>query len=346
MSNQINRIYFYIKKNKKIIPSKNQELNKLAKNKLDQIRLNIQENNIPNKYINNWENVSLYHPSGKIEKANSILIDPEEGAYNLKNKLNDLTGKQWVRYSCSWFIFNALAKDLKEERELDQNTQDHPATFSPTMISEFIQFFTKQGDNVFDPFLGIGSTTEACSRTGRVGFGTELNKKYYKLAVKRNPEFKKNIFNHDARKVSELNLPIMDFSISSPPYWDILNRSTKDFSSNRKKSGFDVNYSESELDIGNINDYNKFVDEVCNIYFSVYELLKPGAYIVIIVKNIKKDGKVYPLAWDMAIRLGKKYVLKDEKLWIQDKISLAPYGYPSAWASNILHHYCLILRKE
>ncbi len=27
----------------------------------------------------------------------------------------------------------------------------HPATYSPTMISDFISFFTKEGDNVLDP---------------------------------------------------------------------------------------------------------------------------------------------------------------------------------------------------
>ena len=78
----------------------------------------------------------------------------------------------------------------------------------------------------------------------------------------------------------------------------------------------------------------------------MYDILSDGAYITIIVKNIKKGGRMYPLAWDMARILSKKYVLKDEKIWIQDKIGLSPYGYPNSWASNILHHYCLILRKE
>jgi len=55
---------------------------------------------------------------------------------------------------------------------------------------------------------------------------------------------------------------------------------------------------------------------------------------------------MYPLAWDLARELSKRYILKDEKIWIQDKIGLSPYGYPHSWSSNILHHYCLILKKE
>ena len=61
---------------------------------------------------------------------------------------------------------------------------------------------------------------------------------------------------------------------------------------------------------------------------------------------IKKGGKFYPLAWDIAKLLSHKYELKDEKIWIQDKVGLAPYGYPYSWTANILHHYCIILRKE
>ena len=74
--------------------------------------------------------------------------------------------------------------------------------------------------------------------------------------------------------------------------------------------------------------------------------MKDGGYIVVIVKNVKKDGKFYPLAWDLARRLSEKFELKDERIWIQDKVALAPYGYPYSWTANILHHYCLILRKE
>ena len=126
----------------------------------------------------------------------------------------------------------------------------------------------------------------------------------------------------------------------------MLNRSTDGFKRDREEKGLGVNYSNSLLDIGNIDDYDVFLREVCSVYLKLYDLMKDGTYICIIVKNIKKNGKMYPLAWDIARELGKKYVLKDEKLWIQDEIGLSPYGYPFTWASNILHHYCIILRKE
>ena len=79
-----------------------------------------------------------------------------------------MTGKEWTKFTCSWFVFNALASDLKEEKMLNHETEEHPATYSPTMVSEFIKYFTKEGDTVIDPFAGIGSTLVACVSRGRL----------------------------------------------------------------------------------------------------------------------------------------------------------------------------------
>lgn len=341
-----NPVYFYYKNSsREIEPYPNTESQELARKKLIDI-FNDYNDRIPSVYKENWESVKLYHPAGDVEKAQAIMLNTEDGAYDLRNKINCLTGKEWTKFTCSWFIFNALQSDLKEERAVTQDTQAHPATFSPTMVSDFIKFFTKEGDTVLDPFAGIGSTLAACRRTGRTGYGIELNSKYFDIIKKRTPEFKDNIFNMDCRQLDEINLPEINYSISSPPYWDVLNRSTDGFKKRREERGLDVSYSEELNDLGNIQSYDEFLKEVCSVYLKLYDVLKDGAYITIIVKNVKKKGKLYPLAWDMAHILAKKYVLKDERIWIQDKISLSPYGYPNSWASNIIHHYCLILRKE
>ena len=261
-----------------------------------------------------------------------------------KNKLNDLTGREWIKFIKSWFVFNALRSDLKEERQtLGGMGSDHPATFSPTMVSEFIEFFTKKGQTVLDPFLGIGTTLVACDRTGRKGVGIELTKKYAEMAKKRTDQ---KVIIGDAREVSKMGLPQIDYCITSPPYWNVLNRSTGGFKKDRDSKGLSTKYSDMGKDLGNIAAYDEFLDVMRDIFGQIHGLLKPGGYITVIVKNVKRDGKFYPLAWDLAKKLSDVYELKDEKIWIQDKVRLAPYGYPYAWTSNIIHHYCLILRKS
>lgn len=345
ITNESDEFYFYFKNSKReIVPIEDSELNLIAKKKIESILEKTID--LPSVFKENAETVKLYHPKGDIDKAHSLILNPKDGAYSLKNKLNHMTGKEWTKFTCSWFIFNALHSDLKEEREVTSNSEDHPATYSPTMISEFIKFFTKEGENVFDPFSGIGSTLVAAKRTGRIGYGTELSPKYFDIIAKRVPEFENNIFNVDCREIDKLDIPKIHYSISSPPYWNVLQRSTDGFIKEREDRQLDYKYSDSSDDLGNIDDYEIFLKEVCSVYFKLYEMLEDGAYITIIVKNVKKGGKLYPLAWDMARILSEKYTLKDEKIWIQDKIGLSPYGYPSSWASNILHHYCLVLRKE
>ena len=344
VSNSEPKIVFYKKEKSRIVPVLDSENVKLAKKRLKEIR-ELYWDRIPARFRDNWNDVALYAPNGNPVVATGLMLDPENGAYDVENKLNHLTGREWVRLSCSWFIFNALPSDLAEERTVAPESVNHPATFSPTMISDFIKLFTKEGDSVLDPFMGIGTSLVACRRTGRIGYGVELNPEFYETAKKLAPEFKKNMWNQSIENVEELNLPEISLIISSPPYWDVLNRSTKDFRTKRQSKNLKANYSESEDDLGNIADYEAFLSRLTAAYLKCAAFLRPGGFMVVIVKNVKKSGIVYPLAWDLAKRLSVALTLKDEKIWIQDKAALAPYGYPHGWASNILHHYCLIFQK-
>lgn len=346
---------FYKRENRQVVPVTDEKINLLAEEKLKEIFCDDEIfRTLPLKLRENFENVSLFHPGGEIHKATSLLLNPEEGAYSMKNKVNHLTGKEWTKFTKSWFVFDALHSDIKEEKEISSqiklNSDEHPATYSPTMTKSFVEFFTKEGEIVFDPFSGIGSTQVGAQRANRIGIGIELNPKYAKIANLRisKPSF---VINGNSLKLSTIlkkhKIDKIDFSISSPPYWDILNRSTGDFEKLRLKKSLDVNYSDNHVDdVGHIDDYQEFIDKCSEIYFQIYEFLKFGGYIVVIIKNVKKDGKHYPLAWDLAKKLMEKYELKDEKIWCQDKQSLSPFGYPFSWTSNIVHHYCLIFQKS
>ena len=81
------------------------------------------------------------------------------------------------------------------------------------------------------------------------------------------------IFNADSREMSSIDLPEIDFSISSP-YWDILNRSTNKFAKERNDKDLDVNYSNDINDLGNIEDYEEFIQKLSNVYLDVHKKLK------------------------------------------------------------------------
>jgi DNA modification methylase len=267
-----------------------------------------------------------------------------------RNRLNDLTTKQWIKFQKSWFIHNPPPRS--------KSVLQHPAKFPETLAREFIEFFTKAGQVVLDPMAGTGSTLVASLRAGRHSYGVELNPEY--AAIGRDllqqeaaeldvdpDKVTAQLITGDARRLSEFDIPKADYIFTSPPYWNMLHaRGSETQRERRSDEALDVVYSDSQADLGNIDNYQEFLEELVEIYRQLPQLLKPRAYATIIVKNIKKGGTIYPLAWDLARRLAEFLILKDEKIWCQDNVRLAPYGMGNAWVSNTFHHYCLQFRHE
>lgn len=268
------------------------------------------------------------------------------------NKLNDLDPKSWLKFQKSWFIHNPPPRK--------KGVLVHPAKFPETMAQEFIEFFTKRGQTVLDPMAGTGSTLVAALRAGRNSYGIELNPRYAEIAREIVGQEKARlaaatdsaglvaeVIQGDAAKAVEYPIPRVEYVLTSPPYWDMLHAKGAENQKKRRESGdLDVVYSDHPHDLGNIHDYEAFVSLLVEIYGGLKPLLQEKAYLTVIVKNVKKGGKIYPLAWDLARELGKVYTLKDEKIWMQDNQPLAPFGLGSAWVSNTFHHYCLQFRNE
>ncbi len=270
------------------------------------------------------------------------------------NRLNDLDTKTWIKFQKSWFIHNPPPR--KKEVLL------HPAKFPESLAQEFIEFFTKRDQVVLDPMVGTGSTLIAALRSNRNSYGIELNPQYAEIARQEILKERQSsgevasglasmVITGDASHAMELlaeqQVPQVDYVLTSPPYWDMLHaRGAQAQKARRMNENLDVVYSQDPADLGNVTDYEQFLTRLGQVYLDLQPILRPGAYMTIIVKNIKKGGRLYPLAWDLAHLLGQAYTLKDEKLWLQDDIRLAPYGMGSAWVSNTFHHYCLQFRKE
>jgi site-specific DNA-methyltransferase (adenine-specific) len=61
----------------------------------------------------------------------------------------------------------------------------HPGLTSLKLTERILEVFTKEGDLVFDPFSGVGTTAVACKTLGRNFIGTELNPEYIEVANQR-----------------------------------------------------------------------------------------------------------------------------------------------------------------
>src|SRR5512135_249671 len=141
------------------------------------------------------------------------------------NKLNELDSKTWLKFQKSWFIHNPPRRK--------KGVLAHPAKFPETMAQEFIEFFTKRGGNVLDPMAGTGSTLVAALRAGRNAWGIELNPKYARLAEQVIAEERTQLgeqakdltsamIRGNASDAASLELPRVDYVLTSPPYWNML----------------------------------------------------------------------------------------------------------------------------
>jgi len=242
-----------------------------------------------------------------------------------KKRLNDLTVKEWAAFQKSWFTLTPPPRSKAKTL--------HPAPFPEELAVEFIRFFTRKGMWVLDPMVGSGTTLVACALTGRNGIGIELNKFWAEIAERRLDEVRslldeesekteQRIIVADAREIDKIEMPPIDYVITSPPYWDILRTEGKietlsKHQRKRQEKNLPLYYSDDPRDLGNIGDYDQFLAELTTIYCKVSEKMRSGAYMTIIVRNVKKEGKLYPLAWDLAKKLSEFLELRDEKIWCQ-----------------------------
>lgn len=275
--------------------------------------------------------------------------------------LNDLTGTEWVKATKSWFVCDSRRYWRNRRTEL------HPARFPEEMVREFLLFFTKRDAWVLDPFCGSGSTLVSCLENGRHGVGVELSERYARVAAQRVAELDDTgtttVLHADARRLTDpqlwstgagperngQGLPQFDFIITSPPYCNILRTSRGGVISahkRRAKKGLDTHYTEDPNDLGNLGDYEAFLEALGTVFDGCAQLLKPGKYLVCVVQNFRAPGgEVKPLAWDLARRISRTLPFQGERIWCQDSKPLGIWGFPKVFVPNYHHHYCLIFRK-
>lgn len=277
------------------------------------------------------------------------------------DELGDLTPAEWLDHAVSWFIADSRRYYRNRDTEL------HPARYPEEMVERFLRFFTKRGMWVLDPFLGSGATLVSCLEHDRNGVGIEINPHFAAVARTRltpTVEARAVVIEGDSRTVdrpgfwdlalaagcpSLAGRPQFDFIMTSPPYGDMLRTSRGNVVSThqeRAQLGLATHYSERPDDLGNLTDYDAFVEAIGDVFDRLAPFLRPGRYLVVVAQNYRApDGQIRTLAWDLARRIGRTYQFQGEQIWCQNTKKLGIWGYPRIFVPNYHHHYCLIFRR-
>lgn len=81
----------------------------------------------------------------------------------------------------------------------DERIKDphHPTQKPVRVLEHCVKLASKEGDVVFDPFMGVGSTGVAALNLGRKFIGVEIDEKYYKASEKRLGEQPVKLFRYE-----------------------------------------------------------------------------------------------------------------------------------------------------
>lgn len=126
-----------------------------VKDKIHDCKLNRLKENKWAGYTN-WGQNTQYDKDGNLIKTGNIKPVPK---YSLNNNI-------W-KYSVG---FNT------------KKFGKHPAVFPLQLAIDHIQSWSTEEHMIFDPFLGSGTTMDACIKTGRKNFiGCEIDKEYFNI---------------------------------------------------------------------------------------------------------------------------------------------------------------------
>ncbi len=262
--------------------------------------------------------------------------------------LNDLEGRDWAQASRSVMQY----PDTRSEKQ-----RQHGAAFPQILAEQQIEIYTKRGAVVLDPFVGVGTTLDACQRLGRRGVGIDLSRDYLDLAQQDLDAETQRLILDDARNMLAHIAPgSVDFLLTSPPYGDLLKNVKGTFAHKwQEHSSLDAvanprPYSDDPQDLGNLS-YDEFLEAIAEVFAVAHRALKPKSYAAWVVKDFRalRHGVPYVnLHGDIAaVGSTAGFTLWDIRIYDQTRFRpLVCLGFPSRnFYLNMGHSYIVIFKR-
>jgi DNA modification methylase len=291
------------------------------------------------------------------------------------NTLNELPGEEWLYFTKS-LLTTAYPSELGHAAR-----KAHGANKPPRLMARLIEFFSKTGEVVLDPFAGVGGTLlgAAIARGPRQATGIELDPRWatvYEAVVRdlsgerdgagpllvdletADPGGPRTFDPRGLRLVVGDALAVLptiapdsiDFVATDPPYnlqlpMTMAGGKLAETHANRRTDYAMI--GDQAADLANAPDYPTFLERMGTVFVEVARVLRPGRYAVVIVRDAYQDGRYQFVGSDLAARADAAGLTpKGDLIWHQAGTRLRPYGYPRVFVPNIAHQHILVLRRE
>lgn len=268
------------------------------------------------------------------------------GFYSHKNRLNDLTGKEWQYWSKS--VINKNYPINFQHKLRNQHGGQKP----PQLCADLIKVFTKKGMRVLDPFAGVGGTLLGASLCDRKAVGIEINKKwvnlYNQVCKLENLEPQDMRIGDSKELLNKEKKESFDFILTDVPYWNM---------DKAKKSNGKFKKADEEVKEKNKSSLSKFNDQTVQIkdewlgdmesvFLLCSPLLKQGGYLAVFIGDMYQNGKYHFLSNDLGNVLEKiGFIPKANLIWYDVSNKLHIYGYLYDFIPSMIHQNILIFKK-
>jgi DNA modification methylase len=291
------------------------------------------------------------------------------------NTLNELPGEEWLYFTKS-VLTTAYPSELGHAAR-----RAHGANKPPRLMARLIEFFTRTGELVLDPFAGVGGTLlgAAIARGPRRAIGIELDPRWtavYGRVVAdllaegdgagpriadlgdSDPGGPRSfdpsgveLWLGDAFDIlPSLEPDSVDLVATDPPYNIQLPLTMAGGPLAERHANRRTDYamiSDAPADLANAKDYPTFLERMEELFVHLARVLRDGRYAVVIVRDAYQDGRYQFVGADLAARADAAgLVPKGDLIWHQAGTRLRPYGYPRVFVPNIAHQHILVLRRE
>jgi DNA modification methylase len=292
-----------------------------------------------------------------------------------RNELNELSGEEWLYFTKSLWT-TAFPSELGHDAR-----RAHGANKPPRLMAKLIEFFTRGGELVLDPFAGVGGTLlgAAICRSPRRAIGFEIEPRWvdiYTAVVRESLAARDgagpaladlgaadrggvrtfdpsgcSLRVGDALElIRELADGSVDFVATDPPYNPQLRLTMAGGPLAEQHANRRTDYAmrtDHPADFANSATYDDYLDRMGTAFGELKRVLRPGRYAAIIVRDAYQNGRYRFTGADLAERAARTgLIAKGDLVWYQAGSRLRPYGYPTRFVPNIVHQHILVLRSE
>jgi DNA modification methylase len=296
-------------------------------------------------------------------------------AVHPSNSLNELAGDEWLYFTKS-LLTTAYPSELGHARR-----KAHGANKPPRLMARLIEFFSRGGELVLDPFAGVGGTLlgAAICRVPRRALGFEIDPRWAEVyasvvadaLLERDgqgpllrdlgesdpggqrtfdPSGTRLVVGDAAVLLRDLEDGSVDLVATDPPYNPQLPITMSGGALSERYANRRTDYamiSDDPADLANSPTYEVFLERIGELFAELRRVLRPRGYMVVIVRDAYQEGRYRFVASDLAVRAAPHgLVAKGDLIWYQAGTRLRPYGYPHVFVPNIVHQHILVLRAE